>query len=153
MSNECDNGLLVALTLVERVKPQLKMDKREQINRVGLQMISQSLAQALERITRVERGSINDYTAGSIVAMVEIIEGLLKDETYYETDLETKELLVSKLEECLGRIYLDVGKYYMTHEFQYSIRMSGVLDRIVDTCVEQGYYFGVDQELRKRGEI
>jgi len=144
-----DNNLLLALSLMERVKPQLKEEKREQINRAGLTLINQMLTQALDCIIKTCRDSGNAYIIGYLIGVTNIVSALLQDESYIETDTETKELLAEKVNECMSRIYLEVGKYYTTHDFVYSVKLCPLLNRVIDTCIEQGYYFGVDEKIKE----
>ena len=61
-----DNNLLLALALMERIRPQLKDDKREQLTRENLITIQRLLAQVLARIGE---GKIeNVYILGNIIS-------------------------------------------------------------------------------------
>ena len=39
-------------------------------------------------------------------------------------------------------MYLEVGKYYVDRDFDYTIKLDNILNRIVDNCIRRGYYFG-----------
>ena len=41
----------------------------------------------------------------------------------------------------------------MTHEFTWSLTKTDILRHVVDECIERGYYFGVDDDLRAEGLI
>lgn len=137
-----DNSLLLALVLLERVKPHLQEDKRVQINRSGLNMISQAVSQALERLNSVLGKDGNIYIIGDLIVVLETVNSLLQDERFTETDLDTKNMLIEKVTEALNKLYIEVGKYYTNNDFDYSPRMVSLLNRIIDVCIDNGYYFG-----------
>ena len=135
-----NNSLLTALALVETVKPQLRFDKREQIPRASLEVINRALTQALSKINQAE---ISDtYIVGYLISVVEFIDILLEQTDYTETDTETKDIITDKVLSCLDNLYLEVGKYYTDRDFDHNIRMEPLLMRVVDNCINRGYYFG-----------
>lgn len=144
-----DNSLLLAVALIERVKPQLQEDKRTQINRTGLNMISQAVSQALERLNKILGKDGNIYILGDLIVVLETVNNLLQEESFTETDLETKNMLTEKIAGVLSKLYMEAGRYYTNHDFDYSPRMVPILNRIIDACVEGGYYF---EECLKGGE-
>ncbi len=131
-----DNNLLLALALMERIRPQLKDDKREQLTRENLITIQRLLAQVLARIGE---GKIeNVYILGNIISASDLIDTLLSSLDYYETDRVIADKILSSLED----MYLEVGKYYVDRDFDYTIKLDNILNRIVDNCIRRGYYFG-----------
>lgn len=144
-----NNNMLLAVVLMERVMPLLKEEKREQISRAGVSSISHSILQVYERFCSV------DTKSGTLVmkinAVVTILTSLLDEPTFYETDEETKELLLKECNDIMSSIYLMAGKYYMSEEFDYNPRLSSTLNRIIDKCILMGFYFGVDKELEREG--
>ncbi len=131
-----DNNLLLALALMERIRPQLKDDKREQLTRENLITIQRLLAQVLARIGE---GKIeNVYILGNIISASDLIDTLLSSLDYYET----KRVIADKILSSLEDMYLEVGKYYVDRDFDYTIKLDNILNRIVDNCIRRGYYFG-----------
>ena len=135
-----DNNLLLALALMERIRPQLKDDKREQLTRENLITIQRLLAQVLARIG--EGKIVNVYILGNIISASDLIDTLLSSLDYYETDSETKRVIADKILSSLEDMYLEVGKYYVDRDFDYTIKLDNILNRIVDNCIRRGYYFG-----------
>ena len=78
---------------------------------------------------------------------------VVKDDTFVETDAETKAIIVDKLNTGLSELYLFAGKYYMTHEFNYVPTKSELLVTIINECLARGFYFGEDEVLRREGII
>lgn len=141
--------MLLAVVLMERVIPLLKEEKREQISRAGVSSISHSILQVYERISDA---SIKASTiVMKINTVVTVLTSLLEEPAFYETDMETKELLISECNAIMSDIYLAAGKYYMLEEFDYNPRLSNTLNRIIDKCIVMGFYFGVDKELQEEG--
>ena len=120
-----DNNLLLALALMERIRPQLKDDKREQLTRENLITIQRLLAQVLARIGE---GKIeNVYILGNIISASDLIDTLLSSLDYYETDSETKRVIADKILSSLEDMYLEVGKYYVDRDFDYTIDRKSVV--------------------------
>lgn len=137
-----DNSLLMALAMIERIEPQLKLEHRDQISKANLSFIDQSLSQAVEKISKANCDTYSILS--NLISALELIKILLEDETFDYTDSNTKEILGDKIMTSLQDLYLVVGKYYTNHEFNYNVRMEPLLQRIVDKCLERGYYFGIN---------
>lgn len=134
------NGLLISLALLERTEPYLKVDKRVQLDRLTLEAIKQNVNKALEYIAEAKVDNV--YVSGYLLSAVECIEVLLENSNFVETDLETKDIITDKVTSALSNMYIEVGKYYTTHEFDYNIRLFPMLQRVVDECIRNEYYFG-----------
>lgn len=144
------NGYLKAFMLAKRTRPLLLGDKRAQIRRSGLTAIHQTIGRALEQLQKVGDRKNNMFILGNMVGILELVGALLQDENYVETDTETKELLVKKLDECVSAMYMDVAEYYMTHDFDPDAdAVDTVLQDIIDVCIDRGYYFGEDERIEK----
>lgn len=135
-----NNNLLLALALIERVRPQLKEDKREQLTRENLMIMGQSLTQALIKVDEAKIDNI--YILGNLIGVTDFIENLLSNPGYIETDVETKKVIADKVLSSLDDMYLEVGKYYTEREFDYTIKLEHILNRVIDNCIRRGYYFG-----------
>lgn len=148
-----NNSYLKAFMLVKRTKPLLLGGKRAQVRRSGIMAIQQTMSRAWEQLQKAEGRKNNMFIVGNMVGILEIVKALLQDENYVETDTETKELLLKKLDECIDAMYPDVAEYYMTHDFDPEADpVENVLQDIIDTCICRGYYFGedklIEEELR-----
>lgn len=149
MSQE-NNDVLTALNLMERVIPRLHGESRETIKRTQLNQISQSLSMVLRLITK---HCSDPLVLTPIMEVVTLIESVTADESFVETDAETKELMVDRLNASLNKMYLFAGKFYMENEFTWSLTLTSVLRHLVDTCLQNGFYFGYDRELQEEGLI
>ena len=137
------NGLLIGLTLLERTEPCLKSNKRDQLSRLNLEEIKRNLSKSLEYISDA---GINDILInGYLISVVECIDIVLSNSSFVETDSETKNIIVEKTGEALNNLYVAVGKYYTTHDFDYSVRLDAILQRVINECIARGYYFGVQE--------
>lgn len=134
-----NNGLLISLALLERTEPYLKVDKREQLDRLNLDMIRVNVSKALEYIADAKLDDI--YITGPLLSAVECIEVLLENNSFIETDLETKDIITEKITTALDKMYVAVGKYYTHRNFDYNVRLYPMLKRVVDECIRNEYYF------------
>lgn len=149
MSQEI-NEVLSAVILMERVLPRMHANSRETIKRQQLKQVVQSLSMVLR--------SLSDYCKEPLVLtpimeVMTLIDSVTADETFVETDAETKELIVSRLDTALTQLYLFAGKFYMEHEFTWTLTKTDVLRHIVDVCMDNGFYFGYDKILQAEGAI
>lgn len=149
MSQEI-NEVLSAIILMERVLPRMHANSRETIKRQQLKQVVQSLSMVLR--------SLSDYCKEPLVLtpimeVMTLIDNVTADETFVETDAETKELIVSRLDTALTQLYLFAGKFYMEHEFTWTLTKTDVLRHIVDVCMDNGFYFGYDKILQAEGAI
>ena len=136
-----NNNLLAAVALLEGVTGQLKCGKRDQISRVTLSGLERTLAQILNKLNQITL--FDTSLLGYLVTCIECIHAALGDEFYHETDTETKEIIMKKVMECLGHLYLEAGRYYTENHFNYSIKLEQLLERIVLHCIEEQYFFGI----------
>ncbi len=145
-----NKDILIAVSLSERVLLMLKENTRETIKKATLNSIKKNLEMILVKVVN----HTNDVMITTpIMEMLELIKVVDADTTFVETDNETKEALVWKIKASLSNLYIFAGKFYMTHEFEYSMGVSDLLKRIIDACLAAGFYFGYDEALRKEGEI
>lgn len=149
MSQEI-NEVLSAIILMERVLPRMHANSRETIKRQQLKQVVQSLSMVLR--------SLSDYCKEPLVLtpimeVMTLIDNVTADETFVETDAETKELIVNRLDTALTQLYLFAGKFYMEHEFTWTLTKTDVLRHIVDVCMDNGFYFGYDKILQAEGAI
>lgn len=147
--SQLNDTILSSIILMERVIPRLHGNSRETIKRQQLKQVDETLSLVLQYI----KGDVNALVLTPIMEVVQLIDDVTADESFVETDAETKELIISRLSNALTQLYLFAGKYYMDHEFTWTMTKTNVLRNIVDVCMENGNYFGYDIQLRKEGVI
>jgi hypothetical protein len=147
---QVNDKVLSAVNLLQRVIPRLNANDRSTIRRQPLLSIQQSVTMTLKQL-------YGDCTSPLVLTplmeVVELIDSVVKDDTFVETDAETKAIIVDKLNTGLSELYLFAGKYYMTHEFNYVPTKSELLVTIINECLARGFYFGEDEVLRREGII
>lgn len=137
------NFLLSSLQMLILASELLKADTREQLSRVNLISIKMYVVNAREKM--VEQRVRDTYTAGvELRNAVEVIDTMLADSSFKETDTDTKEFIVSKIQSATRQIYKVCGVYYTTNDFDYSPGITNLLNKIIDECLRQGYYFGIE---------
>ena len=139
------NDLLVAVSVLERAVDALKIDSRQQLNRNALDVCKSCCELCATKLANV--GFSDTYTLGRILDSLDLINGLLELDNFVETDTETKELLNRNLGQALETLYVKVGVYYDTHEFELNRMLEPLLARIVDKCIINGFFFGVEKEV------
>jgi hypothetical protein len=148
--NQEINEVISAIILLERVVPRLHANSRETIKRQQLKQIVQSLSMALRSLTNY---CTEPLVLTPIMEVMTLVDSVTADDTFVETDAETKELIVNRLDTALNQLYLFAGRFYMDHEFTWSLTKTDVLRHIVDACMDNGFYFGYDKILQAEGEI
>ncbi len=133
-----DNNVISAITLMERLDPLLHRADRAPISLHHLEQIENKLQHTL----RVMNGIVTQPLIITPIAEVLTLINVVKEEkNFVETNSETKEIICEKLDTALTNLYLFAGRYYETHEFDYTFGKHATLQRIVDACVRSGYYF------------
>lgn len=149
MSQE-NNEVLSAVILMERVIPRLHANSRETIKRQQLKQVTQSLSMVLRSLTNY---CAEPLVLTPIMEVITLIDNITADDTFVETDAETKTLIVSRLDSAITQLYLFTGRFYMEHEFTWTLTKTDVLRHIVDACMDNGFYFGYDKILQQEGAI
>lgn len=134
-----NNNVITAITLIERMRPMLHERDRVPIQAHHLKQIQQRLVSVLEMVSGEVTSPLVLIPFGEIISL---IDTLLAEPHFVETTAEVKELICGKVDSALEQLYLFAGKYYETHEFDYSIGLDTILQKIVDMNVQSGYYFG-----------
>lgn len=151
MGNNSDNNeVLSAVILLQRIIPRLHGNTRETIKRNQLQQISQSVVIVLRSL---EPYCKEPLVLTPLMEIINLIQTVCADETFVETDSETKSLLVDRAEDAFDYLCLFAGKFYIEHTFTWSFSKSDVLREVVDKCLAKGFYFGYDKILREEGAI
>lgn len=149
MSKE-NNDVLTSVILMERVIPRLHANSREPISKQQLKQVVQSLSMVL-------RSLYNDckepLVLTPIMEVITLADSVMADDTFVETDNETKTIIVNKLDTAITELYIFAGKFYMTNEFTWTLTKTDALRHIVDACMDNGFYFGYDKTLQAEGVI
>ena len=145
-----NDKVLSAVILMQRVIPRLNANDRSTIKRQQLLSIQQSITMALQQLYNDCKQPL---VLTPLMEVVELISNVTSEETFVETDAETKALIVDRVGKSMQQLYLFAGRFYMDHEFTWTLAKSDVLRSIVNNCIELGYYFGEDDVLRKEGVI
>lgn len=141
--SEGNNNVLIALALLERLEPQLKIDKREQISKSNLDLMQRTITQILTKINGVKLEN-EAVILGNLISVSELIEDLVNDAEFVQTDTATKEIIAAKCMEALDLLYIATGKYYTVADFEPSMRVEAMIIKVIKYCVQKGYYFGKD---------
>jgi len=122
----------------------LKADRRDQLTKTELDGICRTIDQALELLMGANIRMV--YATAYLADAAELASLCVKDESFMETSSELKDSIVDKVYSGCGELYLEIGKYYTTHDFNFDPRLEGLLKKIVDECTERDYYFGLDSK-------
>ena len=145
-----NNDMLMGIALMERIVPLLNENTRVSIRRDTCLSIGRNLELCL--------GKIINYTKDNLILMPiveasELIKTIVDEEGFTETSAECKAILIDKIHMGLNGLYLFAGKWYMNHDFDYTPGIAQIVVRIVDSCINQGYYFNYDAQLQAEGKI
>ena len=145
-----NNDVLICVALMERVLPMLKENTRETIKKSSLEQVNRNLENALSKLVPYCKDAV---ILTPIMEMIELISVIKQDETFVETDNETKKVLGLKTKAALSGLYVFAGKFYITNEFNYSMGLDDLLKRIIEVCMSSEFYFGYDELLRSQGQV
>lgn len=138
------NDILSAVMLMERIEPLLSVNTRESISKTVCNTIARNYDIILTK-------SFNYCKDASLLSptleSTELLKYLCDNPDFVETDSETKSNLVRLYYDASHELYMFAGKFYTENEFKFSLGITPVLRRIVDHCIDNGYYFGIDKEL------
>lgn len=143
MTSQCDDSVLLGVAILERCNPYLSIGTRVPISRTALIRIQEGCKKCIEKLYQ---RITNVLITGPLLEVDTLIDTLLQESTFVETDDDVKNILIGKLQPALDLLYKEAGEYYMTHEFNFKPGLESLLIRIVDKSIEQGYYFGYTEE-------
>lgn len=138
------NDVLLAVSLLERVEGLLLANTRESISKNVCNSILRNYSFVLDKLFPYYKGV---DVLMPIVESTELLKFLCESADFVETDNDTKLNLINMYNEAMQSVYLFAGKFYTTNHFKFSLGNAVVLKRIVDACIDNGYYFGIDEEL------
>jgi len=137
------NFLLSSLQMLLTVSSLLKANTREQLNRTDLVSIKAYIAISREKMSEQMISSTYDANV-ALMNVAEVIGTTLADSSFKESDTDMKEFIVSNIERATMIMYKVCGVHYTTKDFDYSPSLPMILNRIIDECIKQGYYFGIE---------
>lgn len=136
-----DDNVIIAITLLERLEPLLNADNRATINVRHLTEIHDRLTMVLQLINPVT----NDVMILTpLAATVKLISALKSESGFVETSQDVKNIICTKIKDATNALYLFAGKYYMDTNFTYTPGRVSSLRNIVDHCIANGFYFGME---------
>lgn len=136
-----NNNVITAITLIEHVKPLLHYRDRAPIQLRHLVQIQQRLVTALELIRDDIKSPLVTVPLGEVITLVDVLQN---ERNFIETTAEIKETICTHIFSALDQLYLAAGKFYEKNEFDYSPGLDPILQGIVNTNIENGYYFGLE---------
>ena len=139
---EVNNNVITAITLIERLKPLCHARDRQPISARNVKQIQDRIGLALQLIGPVMTNGLVLSSLGDLTTLIDV---MLEDKTFVETNEESKSIINDKIDTALGQLYLFAGKYYETHEFEFDLGLTDVLCRIVDYNIDNGYYFHMEE--------
>jgi hypothetical protein len=144
MTNVTDDSVLLGVAILERVRPFLNIGTREPISKVGVERVQDSIGKCVEKIA----GKItNSEVLTALLEVDTLITTVLSEQTFVETDDAVKDIIVGKLMPAVDLLYKEAGMYYVDHNFTFKPGLEGLLIRIVDKSIEQGFYFGYEEKI------
>lgn len=144
-----DNDFLInAVKCLMDAESQLKLNTREQLQRINCTAIEVYCKMALSFILKNDTGeNITEITA-NISNVVSLIRDLLSDKSFTETDSEVKEFINEKMMTALNKLCVVAGKYYTSkHGFDFNVQLVKIYNHIIDVCIDNSYYFGLETDL------
>lgn len=144
------NDILISVSLLERSLAFMGENTREPIRKSTLVQINRLINTAIGKFINYGKDVL---ILVPLTEVTQLIEVMVSNETFAETDNESKKMLVNKVKEALTSLYLFAGKFYTTNDFDFSMGQEALLRRIVDSCLASNYYFGYDVILRQEGAI
>lgn len=141
------NDILIACNLLERTISMLQPGTRTAVQSVHLKMVQNSIGGVYEKVLPYTK---DNSILCPLAEGVELLKILLADPRLVETDVESKEILITKFSDALHELYLFAGKFYASeNEFdRKSPALDTLLIKIVNVCLDHGFYFGVDKEVQ-----
>lgn len=140
MNDVNNSNLLVCCNILVRVETLLEMGTRIQISKENLESISEYLTKAIKYID-----TSNDLFGSQLMIFgnsIESIDQLVNSNKFVATNFDTKTYLIDKLYPAIIEFKINVGKHLTNNEFNYSPAMDNIIKDIINTCIDNGYYFG-----------
>lgn len=135
-----NSNLLVCCNILSRIESLLGTGTRVQMSKENLSTIGEYLTKAIKYIDpKLTMFGSELVVFGNTAAS---IESTLNDSSVKAITNDAKTYLCDKLQPAIIMFKINVGKYLTDHEFDYSPGMDKLLQNIIETCLDNGYYFG-----------
>lgn len=134
-----NTNLIRAVNILNRAVSLLNIGTREQLDKETLETISNYISGSLKYIPESEESlKVSKDELSSIFVN---IDELINSDGFTMTNIEIKDRVAQSLSTYVRDFTFNVGKYLTNNKFVYSTGMSNVINDIIDTCLECGYYF------------
>lgn len=141
------NYLIEGVKCLLDCKTKLKVNTRQQFSKGDLSSIIAYCSIAGETLVKGPTDDEVSMAINYIFNAQQQCESELAKPDFSTTDTETKEFITDKLLMALNSLCLAAGKYYTTHEFSYNVLQCSTYNYIIDNCIMQNYYFGLEKEV------
>ena len=140
MAANSNSNLLVCCNILTRIETLLERGTRIQLSRETLESIGDYLTKAVKYIDSTQE----IFTSQLIIfgKCIESIDSVTSSKGFVATNHDTKEYLTSKLCPTITEFKVNVGRFLTDREFSYTPAMDKVIKDVIDTCIDNGYYFG-----------
>lgn len=150
LPNESNDRFILMVKNLSDVRMMLNEGTREQLRRTNLIAIKAYCTACLALVTKEDRDLLY-LPIMSLNAVNEFCSAKLNEPGFMETDIDEKEFVVTNVVNAETNLCVIAGKYYTSeHKFPYMPSMNAVYKRIVDVCLENSYYFGLEAEVLER---
>lgn len=136
------NDVLESVIFIDAAIGKTDRGNRKPISKTNLRIIKNKIDMAFSRI----KGVTNDTMLLSpFMKVTQLIQELIENDGMVESTYYSKGAIIETLDDISHQLNLFVGKYYETHDFDFddgSPEVVATLNKIIDSCINQGYYFG-----------
>lgn len=142
-----DDFLIMMVKCLYDVHSMLNEGTREQLKRVNLISIKAYCSSCMGYMVE-EDGDTMYQAMMALNAVIELCAAKLQEPGFCETDMDEKQFIVSNVFKAEGELCLVAGKYYTSeHTFPYTPSLNEIYKHIVDVCISNNYYFGIDKQI------
>lgn len=137
-----NNDMLLCVILIDAAIGKTDRGNRRPIPKTNLRIIKNKVELAFSKIKAVTDDTM---MLTPFVKIINLINELIDNENMYESGDCAKKLIIDGLDDISQQINLFTGKYYESHDFDFdelNPEISSTLNRVIDSCIAQGYYFG-----------
>lgn len=144
-SNDC---LILMVKCLYDVGAMLKIGTREQLSRANLISIKAYCLSCMSHIKKEDADRMY-FVMMSLNAVIEVCSTKLSEVRFMETDIEEKNFIVNNINDAKSQLCLIAGRHYTKdNTFNFTPSMNVIYKYIVDVCIENNYYFGLEDEIK-----
>ena len=136
------NDVLEAVIFIDAAIGKTDRGNRRPIGKTNLRIIKNKVDMAFSRI----KGATSDtMILAPFVKVMQLIQELIDNDGMTESSCYSKTAIIETLDDMSHQVNLFVGKYYETHDFDFddgNPEVAATLNKVIDSCINQGYYFG-----------